>query len=355
MSLTEGTYVMTKRFHASLEAAQHGDKNLQQLVAFAKECGCEGVQPSNYHLQNPDGTFMSSKEILSHFDGEFHLDGISAHCPFWVQTTAWTASPTIRPFIAPDIARKGPENIEKWAEDYILRLLDLVVDLNVKVVPMFWGVAFGWEVATGYPWGFWQGGKDDLAYDLIAEGTDRFATKTRKIRTHAADLKLSLAHEIHPGTAACCADDFLAIRKICDLDPCLGVNADPSHCWEGESWQDRFTKVGELVTGCHVKDHTVQPGLPLRSMEPNWKKRAMKFCRLGKGQIDLPAYSQLMDDVGYSDRYCAAHGTKTAPLVGEAESAYYDLSLTSEAASRFIDKELCLQFASKSFEEGMGD
>jgi sugar phosphate isomerase/epimerase len=87
-------------------------------------------------------------------------------------------------------------DIEKWAEDYCLRLLDLCAELGVKIIPMFWGVAFGWELATGYPWGFWKGGD----YDLLKEGQERFVKKTGKLRTHARKLGLYLAHEIHGGT-----------------------------------------------------------------------------------------------------------------------------------------------------------
>ena len=61
---------------------------------------------------------------------------------------------------------------------------------------MFWGIAFGWEVATGYPWGFWAG----PGYDLIKEGKERFVKKTQKIRDHARKLGIKLCHEIHPGT-----------------------------------------------------------------------------------------------------------------------------------------------------------
>ena len=60
------------------------------------------------------------------------------------------------------MAKKSAAEIEKWSENYLLRLLDLAAALDVKIVPMFWGVAFGWEVATGYPWGFWKGGDYDL-------------------------------------------------------------------------------------------------------------------------------------------------------------------------------------------------
>src|SRR3982751_706394 len=234
-------------FHPSIEGAQHGGKSLAQFLEYAKKSGASGAQPSNYMLQSDQG-MKSAKEIKDTFArAEMKLDGISAHCPFWVHTSAWTGTPSIRPFIPAEVAKKSADEIEKWAEDYLLRLLDLCAELEVKIVPMFWGVAFGWELATGYPWGFWQGGD----YDLIKEGKNRFVKKTSKIRQHAKALGIYLCHEIHPGTAAMCADDFNMLVEICDGDKCLAVNADPSHCWEGEDWETRFRKVGERVPACH--------------------------------------------------------------------------------------------------------
>ena len=108
-------------------------------------------------LQADEG-FKAASEIRDMFESRgMTLDGISCHCPVWVHTTAWTGSPTIRPFIPADVAKKSPDDIEAWAENYLLELFDLAAELKIKVLPMFWGVAFGWEAATGYPWGFWAG------------------------------------------------------------------------------------------------------------------------------------------------------------------------------------------------------
>src|SRR5437899_2692469 len=134
-------------FHPSVEGAQHGSKSLADFLAYAKKSGATGAQPSNYMLQAEKG-FRSAREIKQIFEkAKMKLDGVSAHCPFWVHTTAWTGSPSIRPFIPVEVARKPPEQIEKWAEEYLLGLMDLCVELGVKIVPMFWGVAFGWELA----------------------------------------------------------------------------------------------------------------------------------------------------------------------------------------------------------------
>ena len=338
-------------FHPSVEGAQHGPKGLDGFLKFAKEAGAVGAQPSNFMLEGGNGGFLPAATIREKFaEMGLKLDGVSAHCPFWVQTTVWTGSPTIRPFLPPNVADRELVGIEQWAEDYCLRLLSLCFELGVKVIPMFWGVAWGWEAATGYPWGLWQG----PGYDLTAEGNDRFANKTAMIRRHADELGIALAHEIHPGTGAVCGSDFMHLVKVCDGDPCLGVNADPSHCWEGESWQHRFDLVGGRVVGCHMKNHHVRPGMPLRCMASDWALRPMQFTDLERGDLDLLRYVEQMLRVGYADRYCQLMGTKTAPLVVEAEGAYENLDAISARGIGFVRDVCCFDVAEASFEDGMG-
>jgi sugar phosphate isomerase/epimerase len=341
---------MPSCYHPSIEGAQHGAKSLPDFLDYAKRSGAAGAQPSNYMLQGEKG-FQKAKDIKALFEQRgMTLDGISAHCPFWVHTTAWTESPTIRPFIPADVAKKSVNEIEKWAENYILKVLDLAAELGIKIVPMFWGVAFGWEMATGYPWGFWKGGD----YDLLEEGKERFIKKTAKIREKAKSLGIYLAHEIHPGTAAMSADDFLMLVAACDGDKVLGVNADPSHCWEGEDWETRFRKVGERIYACHVKNFVIRKGLPLRFMAGNWPDRAMQFVDIGSGDLNMTRYVEMLINVGYPQRYCQISGRKSAPLVVEAESAYRDLDATSANGIAFVRDNLCFPLAGGSFEDGMG-
>jgi sugar phosphate isomerase/epimerase len=337
-------------YHPSVEGAQHGAKSLTEFLDYAKAAGATGVQPSNYMLNDGDG-FKSVQEVKDAFaERGMTLDGISCHCPTWVHTTAWTGSPTVRPFIPAELAGEAPEKIEQWAETYLLKLMDYAVELGVKILPTFWGVAFGWEVATGYPWGFWAGPD----YDLIKEGEERFVTKTARIRAHANQLGIYLAHEIHPGTAACCADDFNRLVEICDGDKCLTVNADPSHCWEGEDWESRFRKVGDRIYACHVKNFVIRPGFPLRCMKGDWPDRAMQFVDIPSGDLNMVRYAEMLINVGYPRRYCEIMGTATAPLIVEAESAYRDLDATSANGIEYVRDYLCFPLAAGSFEDGMG-
>lgn len=340
-----------KVFHPSVEGAQHGPKGLDGFLKFAKAAGAIGAQPSSFMLVDGKGDFLPAKEIRQRFaDIGLLLDGISAHPLFWVHTTAWTSSKTMGPFLPADVAAKSPKEIERWAENSILKLFELCSELGVKVLPMFWGVAWGWELATGYPWGFWK----DADYDLVAEGDERFVNKTRKIRDYARARGVFLNHEIHPNAGIVCGPDFLHAVEICDNDPCLGVNADPSHCWEGESWQDRFDLVGDRVIGCHMKNHHVRPGLALRCMTPDWPNRPMQFTDLDRGDLDLLRYAEQMFRIGYVQRYCGLMKTETAPLVVEAEGAYENLDAVSARGIAFVRDVCCFDVAEESFEAGMG-
>ena len=338
-------------FHASIEGAQHGSKTLEEFVIFAKNSGATGAEPSNYHVENGNDGFKSAQEIKEVFTKyDMKLDGISCHCPLWVHTTAWTESKTIRPFLPKDVWTKSAAEIEAWCEDYVLTYFDLCSELDLKITPMFWGVSHGFEVATGYPFGFFSGPE----YDLIKEGNERFVTKTAKIREAANAHGIYLCHEIHPNSAALCADDFNMLVEACDGDKVLGVTADPSHCWEGEDFETRFRKVADRIYAAAVKNFFIRPGINLRSMTGDWTKRAMQFCDIPTGDMNMMRFTEFLIDVGYADRYIQIMGTETAPLVTEAESAFRDLDATSENAIQYVANHLVFPIAEGSFEDGMG-
>ena len=186
------------------------------------------------------------------------------------------------------------------------------------------------------------------------EGKERFVKKSARLRKHARSLGIFLGHEIHPGTAAMCADDFNLLVEICDGDKTLAVNADPSHCWEGEDWETRFRKVADRVYACHVKNFVIRKNVPLRKMAPDWPDRAMQFVDIGSGDLNMIRYAEMLIHIGYPQRYCQIMKTKTAPLIVEAESAYRDLDATSANGIQHVRDHLCFPLAAGSFEEGMG-
>jgi hypothetical protein len=89
-------------------------------------------------------------------------------------------------------------------------------------------------------------------------------------------------------------------------------------------------------------------------MEPNWPGRAMQFTDLPSGDLNMNRYVELLLNVGFASRYCQLHGTKTAPLVVEAESAHRDLDSTSANGIGYVRDNLLITPAAGSFEDGMG-
>ncbi len=219
----------------------------------------------------------------------------------------------------------------------MLRLLDLAAAVGVKIVPMFWGVTFGWEVATGYPWGFWKGPD----YDLLAEGRSALSRRRPNFaRTPKSWAFISRTKSI-PAPAPCARMISTCSSRPATATRPSAVNADPSHCWEGESWETRFLKVASRIYACHVKNFVVRPNFPLRMAEPGWQKRAMQFVDIPSGDLNMTRYVELLIHAGYPQRYCAVMKTKTAPLIVEAESAYRELDATSANGVAFVRDHLC--------------
>jgi hypothetical protein len=80
----------------------------------------------------------------------------------------------------------------------------------------------------------------------------------------------------------------------------------------------------------------------------------MQFTDLPSGDINMQRYAELLVAIGYPQRYNKLMGTKTAPLVVEAESAHKDLDYTSANGIAFVRDNLQWPAAGGSFEEGMG-
>jgi hypothetical protein len=125
---------------------------------YARKSGAEGAQPSNYMLHGDKG-FKTAKEIKDTFaKAKLKLDGVSAHCPFWVSYHCvdgqyWHPSVPA----GGGCAQAGGGDRKSGQKITFCVCWICALSLGIKVVPMFWAVAFGWELATGYPWGFWKG------------------------------------------------------------------------------------------------------------------------------------------------------------------------------------------------------
>jgi hypothetical protein len=112
--------------------------------------------------------------------------------------------------------------------------------------------------------------------------------------------------------------------------------------------------VADRIYAAHVKNHVVRPGFPVRSMQADWARRGMQFTDLPTGDLNMVRYAEMLILAGYPSRYCELMGTKTAPLVVEAESAHRDVDATSANGIAYVRDHLCFPVAAGCFEDGMG-
>ncbi|MEP6664259.1 MAG: ABC transporter substrate-binding protein, partial [Verrucomicrobiota bacterium] len=132
-----------------------------------------------------------------------------------------------------------------------------LAELNVKVLPMFWGIAFGWELATGYPWGFWAG----PGYDLLAEGKERFVKNGGQISVELdynkgdKDFKAQLtAIKSTNPDGVFVPGYYTDVALICIQAKQLGLNVP---LFGGDGWEsEKLVEIGkEAVEGNYFSTH----------------------------------------------------------------------------------------------------
>ena len=357
-------------FKPGIEGAQHGALKLEAFLDGVKAAGAVYVQLSNYQWHQPGAKnwgLRDPKELRKMVEDRGLVLGASAHCAVYLATGGLELYPgETAPFHHPSFA--GWKNLRKRGPNYLLtdylpRLFDAFAEGGVRVVPHFYGPLYDPDerrrqgANTGhydarYPWPFFNAAG-------LKRGLSEHGTKARRVLKLANERGLFLAHEIHPRTAAWSPQEW-AIRKqavgeFADTDL---VNADPSHCWNGMSVSETFTHPGirDDVILAHFKDHKLVPGQPLLTWLPEWNDRGMQFCPLGQGDLNLPAFAELLIRIGAVRRFLKVSGLSFFPAIGEAEAAYQDGWQTAVHGIQYLAREICwYDQAAGSFEAGMGD
>jgi sugar phosphate isomerase/epimerase len=227
-------------------------------------------------------------------------------------------------FVPPAVVAKGADYIEKWSEDYLIGMIDTGTAAGIHIFGWFWGLWGNPVLHSGYPWVFgWE--------PMMAAGLKRFRTSTAKIRAHANKKGAYLAQELHPGTGAICSRDFGLLLMATDYDKCLTVWGDPSHCWAGENWSQRFTSpfVAPRVVGSHAKNFKYLDGASTLMITEDWTQRGHQFCGHGEGQVNLESYTKMLLAIGAGDRFCAIMGGDVMPMFSEAEDSILPLTAPS--------------------------
>lgn len=346
-----------KAFKISGEGGQHGDLDLLQFADLMKKAGAQAFLPSCYQMLKKDGTVRKAEDVRQVLETtKLDLTGASLHCLFWALGALHTGTQTVVPFLPDAILAEPTESKRRtMLEDLICELLDLLVELNCKIVPMFYGPHAGHEVASGYNFGFWKGGKDVHAYDLLSAGNDRFLRETKRIREKALGNGQVLASEIHPNTFVLDADGFDNLLTITGNEKCQGIWVDFSHCDEGETPDDRYGRksVAERIYGGHPKNYAITPGRASRIAQMDWRKRRKMFSGLRRGDLSMSRFLEVIIDSGAHERVKALCGWDQVHIAVETEGAYGDLKEQMADDVAYMN-EINFTLAGGSFEEGMG-
>ena len=302
-------------------------QTLEAVGQYAKDCGARSVMISNYLLNGPGHgdngkiVFRDPKEIRQILAARgLEAPTISAHCAAYAHLSAKWGLEYAEKFVPAAVAAKGTQYIEDWSEQYLLGMLETGTAAGISIYGWFWGLWGNPVLHSGYPWVFgWDG--------MMAKGLERFRDKTAQIRARANKLGAYLAQELHPGTGAICARDFGLLLLATEYDKCLCVWGDPSHCWAGETWTQRFTSpfVAPRVIGSHAKNFKLLQGASTLMISEDWPQRGHQFCGHGEGEVNLESYTKMLLAIGAGDRFCAIVGGDVMPMYSEAEDSILPL------------------------------
>ncbi len=344
--------------HLSYECVQIGGDlgTVEKACEYVAGLGCHGILLSHFHIMNEDGTFRpvdEVRQVLKKY--KLRLDGVSSHVLWWPHGSAWTGTKSWRPYaISNKVRAMNPVAATQWHEDACLRLMDWCVEARLGVLPMFWGVYWGFEVACGYHIGNWKWGnpaETELAYDLIAEGNNRFLTTTAKLRGHANDNGLILADELHLMSGMLSSSCFSHVVKVAEDDPCLGVWIDESHCWI-ETPTDRFQSNPQVAARSyfgHGKNLRTIPGRPLLSMITDFADRGEQFCDLEENGVgDAARLVCMARETGAIARTCKRNGTTTAPFALEIEHPHKRRRVSASNDARYAMTHVVVERATRA-------
>ena len=354
------------RLVAGVETGQlvGGLKTLEAVGQYALKSGARSLMISNYLLNGPghgEGgriVFRDPKEVRQTLDAlGLVTPTVSAHCAAFAHLSAKWGLEYVDKLVPADVLAKGAQYVEDWSEEYLLGLLEMGAAAGIHIYGWFWGLWGNPVLHSGYPWIFgWE--------KMMAEGLARFRDKTAKIRAKANQVGAYLAHELHPGTGAICSRDFGLLLAVTDYDRSVCVWGDPSHCWAGEPWLQRFTSpfVAPRVVGSHAKNFKRLEGSSTLMITEDWIQRGHQFCSHGEGEVNLESYAKMLLAIGAGDRFCAITGGDIMPLYSEAEDSI--LPLTAPAPDllgacsegiKWVNQHLTgMSMTSAVFTDGMG-
>jgi sugar phosphate isomerase/epimerase len=281
-----------------MEAAQF-PQPLHTLLSMAGKAGCQIIQPTGRANHLDLRRAATDDNYRAWFRAKFMehkvpMVSVSLHVVFYALLCI-KHNPAAMQWVPEDCRRATPAETEAALWNAIVMMLIGAAVTGIEVIHLFFGKSEG---LGDYPWDPY-GTKDVAAMDAKTVGVLNALGKI------CIKLGIKLGHEIHPATMARSMRDFARVWKQLDKDvqQVIGLGFDPSHFWDGETWEEALWLAKELgipVFVAHAKNALKREGFSAHGQEPLYTWRGQAFTHLDDpaGIVSMHQYLEKLQLLG---------------------------------------------------------
>lgn len=180
----------------------------------------------------------------------------------------------------------------EWATGKLLQTVEAAAHLGTDCLPVLSG-GLAWHLM--YPWPQRPAGLVETAFTEMAR-------RWKPVLDRAADLGVTVAYELHPGSDLFDGHTFERFLEELDGHPAIGINYDPSHFLLQQLDYVSFVRhYADRIKGFHVKDAEFRPDGRggVYGGYLGWAGRPGRFRSLGDGQVDFTRVFTALTEAGY--------------------------------------------------------
>ena len=188
-----------------------------------------------------------------------------------------------------------PEEIRKWAIDFMMQVPTACNNLGVSIVTGFLGFPI-WKFFYSFP---------QTTEEMIEEGYDRIVSLWTPILDEFQRKNVKFAFEVHPTEIAFDYYSTQRLLKKMNGHPAFGLNFDPSHLiWQGVNPTVFLQDFAPYVFHVHMKDASVsydgRRGILGSHLPFGSTKRAWNFRSLGHGDVNFEEIIRELNAMQYT-------------------------------------------------------
>lgn len=319
-------------FAVGMECGQY-NMPLPKVLAFARSIGCQVIQPSGGHIDLARAATDAAyrREILETFKAaRMPLTSVSIHVDTYA-AIAVLSNPKARMFTPSEINKPKKSNSE-ISQAHINKLALMIIgaaQFGIQALHLFWGEP---DNLKDYGW-------DPRSPADVAAMRKRFTRLIKSLVDLAAKFGIMLCHEIHFGTVAMNAEDFIAVWEELGKPENFCIGMDPSHFWHGETWwqaMDKLRKVGVRVILAHAKNFVTFPGRPMLGHQADDRLAGISFTSLDNphGGVSMWDYLGLLTMSGIVDFWFGLG--LPVPVHVEAENPFFKINSVTVKGVKYL-------------------